>query len=444
MGRKENRLVEYLSLVKPEAVPVDKAIAYLNNETLSVKVLVKEAIWNRVSPQLFSNIRYLMKEVNVNSQVIYAIEEEILRTSPLCINKVKHTSLLQKIIRGILEVEENVIFVKGTIMQNLYLAYTSTCRMMRDIDVLFPDVSSFHRFLTSIRDLGYYIGDKNIKMYSDPVIFSPYKKIEIPYSSLKLLHIHLYPTLKDNKINIDVKVADRFFLPMDDLSKRKIKFSLGETEFWGTCWTDVVYILLTHALEHTYIKWCWMNDLHLLCTKTSLDWEYLLNRFLREGRLPLFYKILKHLSRKYKDGKYNTIIGTIKDHSKFLIHHRTSWVYKRLLKVNAKDKSTTKFLLYTENLLNRKRHWITTWIMLVFFLFKMFRASAPQWSSSLLRKINSCVIPLKIKFGCHIKLPTDYKICSTHLSKEDNLVVAKWSKKTGFQIECPYLTMSQY
>lgn len=446
MGRIENKLIGYLSLVKPEAVPVDKVIAYTESNDLSVKAFIKETVWNRVIPQVFSNIQYIEREVS--NPFLTTVKKELLGDSRNLIgiiDKSKYVSAIQNTIKDILQIGDNVVFFKGAMIYNLYLSYTKSYRQMSDIDVLFPESSAFYNFLASIRNLGYDIG-KKVVMQSKPLIFSKCGESQIRLTSIELLYVTFYPMVGGSRKKIDVKLCNSLFLPVHLLLKRKIKTSLEGLDFWTVSWEDAVYILVAHLMAHGCIRLHWINDLYLLSTKLSLDWEYILRLFSQKGMLPLFYSLLEYIVERYKE--YSIVSNIIQAHPKYFSQCSKSRISQLLFNPDTRSKPYTIFFIQAEGVRKRGRHWIVAWIVQSLLLFKLLHSYIPMWFVRLLKKIKGfMIIPLQIKIGRPRKVPLnyyeDYSHSDGYPKEENSCITVTWSKKRGFRVKLPFLTLSQ-
>jgi len=438
----EHKIAELLAPIDPKAIQVDELLSLINKYPLNIKIFINEARRNKILPQVFFNVQYLQQKFNIKIFFLTECEKEIRRISPTVRDREKNISILQKTINNILQIEKNVVFLKGATLQNLYLIYTGTFREMVDVDILFLEADSFFNFLILMSNKGYSINGNKISI--GPVVFSKSGVAKITTYSLNLLHSHLYPRGNCKKI-IDVKFGNHFFLPTRLLFEKRIKSKINELEFWATSLEHTFYILVNHLLEHGSIKLYWINDLYLLSTKTSLNWDYLLALFSQKGLMPLFCSLLEYTEKIFK--KTYIIDSLIQNYPKYFTKYKKSRAFRFLLKQEHDWKLSPFeiFFIEVEKRKNRVRYRVTFCVIFCFLLLKMIRSYMPRWLKNIQKKLkNFIIIPLKIKYGYPVKLPIIYiyniKVPKKSLLLNENIeITVTWSRKSGFRLSYPLI-----
>lgn len=442
----EDKLVKFLSILEPKSIDVNEVIKIIDTYELNVKLFVTEAMRNRVLPQVYYNIQYIEEKLSVTKSFFYTVKRNMLANYSNIIDRNCYLNSLKSVISHILQIEKNVIFVKGVSLQNLYLNYTKTYRQMVDVDFLIQKIYSLWKFLISAKTLGYAI-DNNVTLKFSPISFSENGSTIIPSSFIQLCYVTFYSKSNSPIMAIESKYFNPNFhkpyLLRTPFLENRQKILFGSIELDVPSFSDTTYLLIHHILLHNYIKLNWINDLYLLSSKTHLDWEYILNSFSKEGILPIFYNLLKYVERLYK---YNLTSNLKQNYPKYFNNYKSSSAFWLLFKPIETSKPLKQFLIQSEIVRNRCRHRFVAYVILCMLFLKMLYSDLLIRFRFVFEKIKKIIIPLLIKCKYSLNLPCYYQINFWESSKpiNDNIYFQiNWHKKTGFTIACPFFIANE-
>ncbi|MEO0127410.1 MAG: nucleotidyltransferase family protein [candidate division WOR-3 bacterium] len=443
----EFKLLELLAPIESDTIQVDMIKDYLRQDSLSIGLFINLANRvHRILPTVFYNIQYIRSKFQLKYSFLDNCAEKIGRTMPEVNDRDKNIALLEQCITYITQAQKNVIFLKGVPLQTLYLTYTKTYRQMRDVDILFCRADSIFKFAT-LWLANHLIINECWQLNILPILFAQNGLAKISSNHINFANIHL-----DNKVSsffikkIDAKYAKHLFLPTDVLFANKINLCMQNVEFWSASLEHTAYILIAHIAEHGFLRLLWINDLYLLITKTSLDWDWVLATLSKDGLLPMFCSILEYTERIYRNS--HIIAYFCKAYPKYFTKLRKASAFRYLCNNNpAKPSAINIFLIQIEKIQNRVKHRVTFFILFAYLLFRMLWRYFPKELKIIQKRIvRLIVIPLKMRLRMPIALPQFYtvNILRTDLSKTKTAdIIINWDRTNGFKLKCSSIELGE-
>ncbi len=435
----EFKILELLAPIESELIDINVVLDYVKYLPLNVDLFVNIANKvHRILPSVFFNMQYIQSKFQPKLFFLENCIERIVKIVPTVGDRDKNVALLEQCINDITKAGENGIFFKGLPMQYLYLNHTKIYRQMRDIDMLFCDMDSFFKFVAFWPPTNDLVINKKLRLNNLSVILSENGAGKISSRYVNLVDIQIDNRMAPFIKNIDAKYAQYLFLPVAMLFKNKIKLCLQTVEFWAISLEHTAYILVAHIVEHGFLRLLWINDLYLLTTKASLDWDWVLAKFYKDGLLPVFYSLLEYTEKIYKNS--HIIDNLSKKCPRYFTKLRRAHTFLFLYNNNpVRPSAINIFFIHTELIKNRVKYRTAFFILVIYLLLKVLCTYIPGELRIMQRKIvRLFVIPLEIKLRLPIRLPLYYKIKDlrdTRIKNKEFDIIINWSRSNGFRLD---------